>query len=173
MDGIPLHKRPTSVAAMVRQIASLMDPFAKDVGVVLDVEIDAAVPAQVTIDEDKIAWALGTLIGNALRHVPKKAFFHHGGQIGVRASLVPGTRDTVIEVSDNGPGIPPDKLALLFQPAPYQRRLGYALILAREIVEAHGGRLDVTSVQEPFGQGGTTARLVLPGEPTEAPPATI
>jgi signal transduction histidine kinase len=153
---------------MVRQIVSLMEPYAHDIGADLNVEIVDAVPAQLTIDEDKIAWALGTLIGNALRYVPRKSMFHLGGQIAVRVSTVKGTRDTMIEVSDNGPGIPPDKLALLFQPAPYQRRLGYALILAREIVEAHGGRMDVTSSLEPFGQGGTTVRLVLPGDAADA-----
>jgi signal transduction histidine kinase len=171
IDGIPLRKRPTAVAAMVRQIVALMDPYAKDEGIAMSVEVDAAAPAQLTIDEDKVAWAVGTLIGNALRHVPKKSLFHQGGQIVVRVSKVQGTGDIVIEVSDNGPGIPPDKLALLFQPAPYQRRVGYALILAREIAEAHGGTLDVVSSQEPFGQGGTTVRLVLPGDAAERVPS--
>ena len=68
---------------------------------------------------------------------------------------------STIDVTDDGPGIPSDKVALLFQPAPYQRRVGYALILAREIALAHGGDMEVESTQDPHTHG-TTVRLVLP-----------
>jgi signal transduction histidine kinase len=155
---------------MVRQIVALMEPFARDGDVRLKAVIDDGLPAQASIDEDKIAWALGMLIGNALRHVPRGSYVHPGGAITVRASVLPGTDDVIIEVGDDGPGIPADKLALLLQPAPYQRRLGYALILAQEIVEAHGGRLEITSSQEPFHHG-TTVRLVVPSIQTDAAPA--
>jgi signal transduction histidine kinase len=161
MDCIPLHRHPTSIAAMVRQIVALMEPFARDGDIRLKAVIDDGLPAQASIDEDKIAWALGMLIGNALRHVPRGSYVHAGGEIVVRASVPPGTADVVVEVADNGPGIPEDRLALLLQPAPYQRRLGYALILARDIADAHGGRMEITSSRDPFSHG-TTVRIVLP-----------
>jgi signal transduction histidine kinase len=161
MDAIPLHRRPTSLEAMAGSIVSLMEPYASSVGVKLKTEIDAGLPATISIDEDKIAWTIGTLIGNALRHVPKGSLFHPGGEIIVRAARKPEAREVLIEVEDDGPGIPADKVPLLFQPAPYQRRVGYALILAREIALAHGGRMEVTSTDDPLTHG-TTMRVVLP-----------
>jgi signal transduction histidine kinase len=161
MDAIPLHRKPTSFPVMLGSIVNMMEPYAFDIGVKLKTELDANLPASVSVDEDKIAWTLGTAIGNALRHVPRGSFFHAGGEIVVRAVRKPENGDLVIEVADNGPGIPSDKLPLLFQPAPYQRRVGYALILAREIVEAHGGQMEVESSDDPQTHG-TTVRLVLP-----------
>jgi signal transduction histidine kinase len=161
MDAIPLHRRPTSLTAILSSVVTMMEPYASDIGVKLKAELDPDLPATVLVDEDKIAWVIGTLIGNALRHVPRGSFFHPGGEIVVHAANNPESGDVTIEVTDDGPGIPSDKLPMLFQPAPYQRRIGYALILAREIVEAHGGRMDAESTDDPLTHG-TTIRLALP-----------
>ena len=161
MDSIPLRRRPTSLNAMLTSIVSMMEPYASDIGVKLKIELGPGLPASLSLDEDKIAWAIGTLIGNALRHVPRGSFFHPGGEIIVRAGSSPEGDRVLVEVVDDGPGIPSDKLPLLFQPAPYQRRVGYALILAREIVEGHGGRMEAESTDDPHTHG-TTVRLVLP-----------
>jgi signal transduction histidine kinase len=161
MPCIPLRRHPTSIDVMIRSIVGLMEPHARDMRVALKVDCEPGLPALVDIDEDKIAWTLGTLIGNALRHAGKGSFFHPGGEITVHAGPGPAPGQLTIDVTDDGPGIPADKLPLLFEPAPYQRRVGYALILGREIARAHGGDLDVTSSQDPV-QHGTRARLVLP-----------
>jgi signal transduction histidine kinase len=161
MVAIPLHRRPTSLTGILSSVVTMMEPSASDIGVKLKAELDPDLPATVLVDEDKIAWVIGTLIGNALRHVPRGSFFHPGGEIVVHAANNPESGDVTIEVTDDGPGIPSDKLPMLFQPAPYQRRIGYALILAREIVEAHGGRMDAESTDDPLTHG-TTIRLALP-----------
>lgn len=162
MDAIPLQKRPTSLATMLDSVTAMLAPYASDIGVRLRADVDGGTPATVTLDEDKIAWAVGTLIGNALRHVPRGSFFRrHGGDILVKTARRPDTDEIAIEVTDDGPGIPQDKIPLLFQPAPYQRRVGYALVLAREIVEAHGGRMEVDSSDDPLTHG-TTFRILLP-----------
>jgi two-component system sensor histidine kinase ResE len=160
-EGIPLNRRISSIERIVHSIIELMEPYADDSRIALKAEIDPRLP-MVRVDEDKIAWTIGTLIGNALRHVGRGSFFHPGGNIVVRAAIRPGTGEIVIEVSDDGPGIPEDKLPLLFRPEdPTQRRTGYALILVREIVTAHGGSMEVESTQDPLKHG-TTMRLVLP-----------
>ena len=45
-------------------------------------------------------------------------------------------------------GFPPSVVAHLFEPSPSGRRVGYALILGREIMLAHGGWMEVESTQE-------------------------
>jgi signal transduction histidine kinase len=159
MGSVPLRLRPTSLEATIRHVVSLMEPQAEYNRITLKANIAPDLPPVVTIDEDKIAWMLGTLVGNALRHVTKGSFFHPGGEIAVRAAAESG--DVLIEVSDDGPGIPADKLPQLFNPPLDKRPFGYALPLARDIVEAHGGRLDVQSSEAPVGHG-TTVRIVLP-----------
>jgi signal transduction histidine kinase len=146
---------------MVGSVVGMLQPYASDIRVKLESRFEQDLPATASLDEDKIAWALGTLIGNALRHIPRGSFFHGGGEIVVHAARKPDSGEIMIEVTDDGPGIPADKVPLLFQPAPYQRRVGYALILAREIVEAHGGRMEVESTDDPLTHG-TTIRMVLP-----------
>jgi signal transduction histidine kinase len=161
IDAIPLHRRPTSIEALVGSVVSIMEPYASEIRVTLKPDIESDVPKTISIDEDKIAWTLGTLVGNALRHVPRGSFFHPGGEIVVHVARRPETNEVVLEVTDDGPGIPADKLPLLLQPAPYQRRVGYALILGQEIALAHGGGLEVESREDPLNHG-TTIRVVLP-----------
>ena len=66
----------------------------------------------------------------------------------------------MIEVADTGPGIPPDELRRIFEPF-YSKRTGgtgLGLPIARRIVVAHGGRIDVESV---VGEG-TRVLIRLP-----------
>jgi signal transduction histidine kinase len=161
MEAIPLNRRLVPIKSLIGQVVEMMEPYARDFRIGLTTTIDPAVPPAIRVDEDKIAWTLGTLIGNALRHVSRGSFFHPGGDVLVRATVRPGTGAVVIEVSDDGPGIPEGKLPLLFQPDPPERRVGYALVLAREIVTAHGGSMEVESTQDPLKHG-TTMRFVLP-----------
>ena len=65
-----------------------------------------------------------------------------------------------ILVRDNGPGIPDDILPKIFEPLFSTKNFGTGLGLptVRQIVEAHGGRIDITSV---VGEG-TSVRVWLP-----------
>lgn len=72
----------------------------------------------------------------------------------------------VVEVQDAGAGIPPEVLAKLTVPMAVRRvgSAGLGLAIARKMVEAHGGRLELAS-----SGAGTTARIVLPWESTAEP----
>ncbi len=94
-----------------------------------------------------------------------------------RAGFVIGLEDAalLIRVRDTGIGIPPEVLPRIFEPfyrGPVSRRfpqgMGLGLSIARDLVNAHGGRIDVESV---FGEGSLfTIRLPLDSElPASAP----
>ena len=70
------------------------------------------------------------------------------------------TPSVIVEVADNGPGIPPDLTDRLFDPffSTKPQGMGLRLAIVRKIVDAHEGRIDLTS--EP-GHG-TRFRVTLP-----------
>ncbi len=86
-------------------------------------------------DPGLVRRALDNLIGNALRHTPQ------GGTVTLRAAREADT--VVLAVEDTGPGVDPALHDTLFEPFVTGRPdgTGLGLALARELVEAHGGRL--------------------------------
>ena len=108
-----------------------------------------------SIRETWLRRALRNLIGNALRY---------GGN--ARVTLHRQGRDAVIRIADDGPGIPQEEIAGLFEPfargEPSRNRAtggaGLGLTLARAIAEQHGGRLTLANRPE----GGLVAELRLP-----------
>ena len=110
-------------------------------GVTLAREILPDCPA-VRADRDRAALVLANLLANAVRHTPA------GGRI-VLAAYAEGTH-VQFEVRDDGEGIPAEFLARVFDrffrvPGRETRGTGLGLAIAREIVQAHGGRIGVES----------------------------
>ena len=106
-------------------------------------------------DPLKLCWVIAALVSNALRHTPEM------GRIDLTAERE--DRQVRVSVWDSGPGIPPRTRELIFgntlQAAAVLQNPegGVSLAIAREIVEAHGGRL----FAEKFEDGGRIA-LTLP-----------
>jgi hypothetical protein len=108
--------------------------------------------AEVEHDSDQIHQVLLNLLLNALQAIDAN------GKITVTVKPLGAT--AVVEVADNGRGIPADHLPNIFRPF-YTTKgdgTGLGLSLARRIVEDHQGRIDVTSA---VGQG-TTFAVILP-----------
>ncbi len=124
----------------------------------LKLESSAAPTPLVIGDGDRLAQVLVNLISNALKYTPS------GGAVHVATDAAPD--GVVVSVRDNGIGIPPDDLARVFErfyqvdkARGPQRGTGLGLAIAKEIVEAHGGRISVES--DGCGRG-ATFRVWLP-----------
>ena len=118
------------------------------------------------IDADRVAQALGNLVSNAIRYTPT------GGKVAV-AARAQGL-EAVIAVSDTGPGIPPEEQEMVLTPfcrghraRRFPQGMGLGLTIARDIMTAHGGRLEIES--SPGAGSRFTLRLPLKaGEQQEA-----
>jgi two-component system OmpR family sensor kinase len=127
-------------------------------------------PAPVLGDEAKLRQVLGNLVGNALRYTPEGSPIELA--VGVRAAP-DGTRRSVIEVRDHGPGVSDEEAARIFERfyrADTSRTretggsgLGLAIVAA--IVGAHAGEVRA----EKTDGGGATLVVSLPflDEPAE------
>ena len=134
----------------------------------LDLRVDSGVPAAVNGDGNRIRQILVNLVGNALK-------FTERGSVTVQLSCSRGepadggTRRTArlfFAVTDTGVGIPPEKLALLFQPftqvdtSARRRRegTGLGLLISKRLCELMGGTV---SVESRPGEGSTFRFSVL------------
>ncbi|WP_243355148.1 cell wall metabolism sensor histidine kinase WalK [Bacillus litorisediminis] len=117
----------------------------------------------VEIDEDKMTQVLDNVISNALKYSPE------GGNITFR--LEEGSDEIQISVSDEGVGIPKDQINKIFDrfyrvDKARSRKFGgtgLGLAIAKEMVEAHGGKIWAESKDEV----GTTIFITLPYEHTD------
>jgi signal transduction histidine kinase len=109
-------------------------------------------PVSARFDRERMVQLMSNLVGNALKFTPR------GGEVSVRLSDT--TDEAIIEVSDNGPGIPPGELPRIFDRFYRGTNVGEArasgsglgLAISRSIVEMHGGSIEVASVE---GEGAT------------------
>lgn len=122
---------------LVRETMEVFRPLAsvKNISVASDVRAGSLLARY---DHERILQVLANLVGNAIK------FTGEGGRIDL---VVEATGDDVrFAVQDNGAGIPPDKLHVIFerfwQVADQHRSgLGLGLFISKCIVEAHGGRI--------------------------------
>jgi signal transduction histidine kinase len=162
VHAVPVRRRPTDLRALLTSIVDVMAPQARAIDAALRLEAGPNLPPTMILDAEKIAWTLTALIGNALRFVRRGSSVRPGGTIIVRASQAPGGSEVVLEVADDGVGIPGDRLSqLLRRSSNGSGASALALNLVQDIVAAHGGAVHIESSTEAW-QSGTTVRLTLP-----------
>jgi two-component system sensor histidine kinase TctE len=111
-------------------------------------------PATVDGDVFLLRDLLDNLVDNALRYTPP------GGSVTVRCGTTPG--GTVLEVEDDGPGIPPAQRARVFErfvrlaPEAGTTGSGLGLAIVRDIARLHGARVELGD-----GAGGKGARFTI------------
>lgn len=160
---LPIVFEETDVAELLHASLRPLVEHAKLEDIDLRVAELGSIP-RVSVDREKLAWVVTALVGNALRYVAKgnEARTEAGGSVVVHVTREAGAAALSISIQDDGPGIPADKLPFLFE-----RRSGavhaegLALSLVRQIVTAHGGRIEVESRCEPEDHG-TSITIALP-----------
>jgi len=156
---IRLQVEHTSVSGAVQGAIQHADTKARRGTVNVSVELPDGLP-QIQADQYQLTQVFTNLLMNAYEAMAGN------GNVAITASRVrleDGTdpRDAVlVQVTDDGPGIPPDVAEKVFDPffttKPQGSGLGLAIV--RKIVDAHDGRIDLrTTVGE-----GTTIRVTLP-----------
>lgn len=120
-----------------------------------------------TVDLARFNQLVANLLDNAARHSPRE------GRIGLSANLSGGRR-WVLEVSDEGPGIPAENADAVFgrfgTGDDSGGGTGLGLAIARWVAQLHGG--DVAVVPTPAGERGAHLRVVLPLDPPVRVPTT-
>lgn len=138
----------TDLAGVVGRAATALARQADEAGVALRTVLD---PAPVRGDQEQLYQVVLNLATNAIEAAP-------GGRVELRTGV--SDRAAVLEVRDDGPGIPPERLEEVWTPFVTSRRggTGLGLPLVRRIARAHGGDASLASAP---GEG-TCVRVVLP-----------
>jgi heavy metal sensor kinase len=153
---VRLVRVPFDLADLGREVGAHLSVLAEEKGQTL--AIDAPTPVPVDADRQVLRLAVVNLVDNAVKHGPARS--------AVRVEVGGQDGNAVLEVADEGPGIPPEHRARVFDrfyrvDEARSREAGGAglgLAIARWAVEAHGGRLELES-----GAGkGSRFRIVLP-----------
>lgn len=141
-SGLSLWKRPIDPGPFLENIAVRFRALFSDKGVSL--ELDAGSGVTMHADPDKLSQIVINLLMNAL------AASDRGATVLVKAYAT--SSGSAIEVSDNGRGIRQQDLQFVFERfyKGHEGGLGLGLAIVKELVEAHGGAVEVRSE---YGKG--------------------
>ena len=150
--ALRLHREPTNLEALLRDVVAGVRPQADAQGVAVAFTDAPDLPV-LEVDPARIRAVVTNLLVNALRYTAS------GGRIDVSA-----TREqevVLVTVADTGRGIEPDVLPRIFERftrAPDSPGSGLGLPIARKLVEAHGGEITASSAPH----HGTEIQFTLP-----------
>lgn len=150
LGNIALDRKAVALSEWLPKTISLWKRPAEEKGLQWIEDLSPTLPT-VPIDADRMSQVLGNLLNNAIKYTDR------GGTVIIRASSEKG--GVQIRVTDTGHGISSDELGMIFTPFYRGRRsgrfpegMGLGLPIAKELAEAHGGRLEVESA---LGRGST------------------
>ncbi|WP_408591182.1 PAS-domain containing protein [Novosphingobium sp.] len=159
---LPLAREPADLFALLSEVARERAERIAAAGLTLDLRGSSAI-GTVTGDDRRLRRAFGQLLDNAIAATPE------GGRILIDTGRIKGKGKgggIQVVVSDNGRGMDGGQLARAFEGLKVsadgktiERRAGLGLPLVRQLIEAHGGTIELQS--EPGG--GTSAIIALPG----------
>lgn len=144
------------IERIISQVCDLLRPEAGARAIEIETRIEAGLPTLMA-DPVRLTQALLNVVINALQAV------EHQGWVRLEART--GDNQVCIDVTDSGPGIPPEKLAAIFEPyfTTKNEGSGLGLWIAQQIITAHGGSLQALNV--PGGGARFSIRLPLNARP--------
>ncbi len=153
---------PCGIGSLIDQVVNLYRERRGDI--TLEKEIEGALPS-VMADPDQIQRVLINLLENAFDSMES------GGRVTLHAHADAERSQLVVEVSDEGGGIPVENKELIFSPyfsTKYQGS-GLGLAICHRIIDDHNGEITVRDNQP----CGSVFRLTLPLAPSSSEPASI
>lgn len=146
-----LHRQAISLKDMVQSVSDKLKVMRIQKNISVEIEIDTL--TTVNVDQDRFTEMLENLFDNALRFTPMN------GKISIIAKhqqpqKSTGTNLITIEIADTGSGIAEEEISMLFDKnrimiSKFRKaasRTGLGLVICREIIEAHGGTINVESI---------------------------
>ncbi len=161
-SGRPLSSEPVDLAPMI--IDAVSDAHAAGPAYQWDIDLpDETI--EVIGDASRLHQVLANLLSNARTHTPE------GTMVTTSLSRTPDGAGAVIEVSDNGPGIPPELQTQVFDRfargdssrSREKGSTGLGLAIVQAVVASHRGLVSLDSER-----GRTTFRVILPIRPVDA-----
>jgi two-component system sensor histidine kinase BaeS len=143
LGSLELNRQMIDLEEWLPEVIVPWETIAEEKGLLWQMNIPKGLPG-LYVDDDRVAQAIGNLCSNAVKFTPK------GGKVTISAGV---EQDHLwIEVSDTGPGISLHDQEMIFQPfyrGNQKRRIlqgmGLGLTIARDIINAHGGQIQVES----------------------------
>ena len=143
--SLELDRKPVETATWLKRVLAPWHVSAEEKDLQWNEDIPPDLPP-VALDPNRMAQVIENLINNAIKYTPS------GGRVNIAAGVKEGS--FWIKVADSGPGILAEEQEKIFQP--YYRGdtghrikqgMGLGLTIAKELVTAHGGQIQVESVR--------------------------
>ncbi len=151
----PPAREATSISKLVHETIEMLGYGLRTAGIAVTTELAPGIP-DISIDGDMFRQVIANIVLNAQQALMTSP---QPRRLVIRA-VAQGER-LVIEIEDNGPGIPADKVARIFDPffttKPAGVGTGIGLAICKDVVQAHGGKLELGKFE-----GGALFRVTLP-----------
>lgn len=146
--ALEIKRRPVALGDWLLHVLAPWKVTAQQKGLRWEANVGSELPI-LNIDPDRLGQALGNLLSNAIKYTPA------GRTVSIAANVRDNTAQ--VQVCDTGVGITQEERARVFIPLyrgqtgrRFPQGMGLGLGIARDLIVAHGGRLDVDSTP---GQG--------------------
>lgn len=173
--GIPIRVKQASIVTICNDVVDELRTYHPET----TINFQGPQKLDAIFDESRIAQVLSNLIGNAIQHGDR--------EMPITVKLTNCGDDIKVEVNNRGKSIDDDKISAIFDPmvriaarvngvesndSIEQTSLGIGLYISREIVHAHGGRIDVASNEDDGTTFTVTMRRLPAGFGAAVPPRT-